>query len=268
VDARRELARSIAILARRPTAGVSNRDLRIPNGPARDIPARLYIPAGVAAGSGLLVYYHGGGFVLGDIATHAPVCHYLCARAQVRVLSVEYRLAPEHPFPAAFEDAMAAFDYAASHAEALGADPARVAVGGDSAGANLAASVSIHTARGVKPRFTLLFYACGSALLAGSGPRARGGRPTMPLRCSASRRAGPGVSSGRSRKWRRSVTNIARDPTTSSHLLVGAQESPTTVGTGTIDRGAIDPPRPHSRYPHQMARLARWGRLTFVHPIE
>jgi acetyl esterase len=108
--------------------------------------------------SGLLVYYHGGGFVLGNIATHEPVCHYLAARAQVRVLSVEYRLAPEHRFPAAFEDAMAAFDYALRNAEALGANPVRVAVGGDSAGGNLAASVSIHTARAAKPRFTLLFY--------------------------------------------------------------------------------------------------------------
>jgi acetyl esterase len=155
--ARLELARSVAILTRRPTDRVDTRDLSIPNGP-RTIPARLYTPDGLPSGSPLLVFYHGGGFVLGSIATHEPVCRYLAARAQVRVLSVDYRLAPEHPFPAAVEDGIAAFDYAVRNAEALGADPAAVAVGGDSAGGNLAASVSIGAAPGAKPRFALLFY--------------------------------------------------------------------------------------------------------------
>jgi acetyl esterase len=156
-QARLELARSTAILTGRPTDRVGTRDLSIPNGP-HDIPARLYTPEALPTGSPLLVFYHGGGFVLGSIATHEPVCRYLAARAQVRVLSVDYRLAPEHPFPAAVEDGMAAFDYAVRNAEALGADPAAVAVGGDSAGGNLAASVSISAAPGAKPRFALLFY--------------------------------------------------------------------------------------------------------------
>jgi acetyl esterase len=155
--ARQRFARSMAILSHRPTDPVGTRDLRVPGGP-HDIPARLYTPAGLAGGSGLLVFYHGGGFVLGNIASHDPLCRYLAARAGVRVLSVDYRLAPEHPFPAAYEDAMAAFEYAVRNAEALGADPAAVAVGGDSAGGNLAASVSAHTAPGAKPRFALLFY--------------------------------------------------------------------------------------------------------------
>ena len=156
-QARADLARSVAILTRRPTDRVGTRDLNIPNG-THDISARLYTPDTLPAGSPLLVFYHGGGFVLGNIATHEAVCRYLAARAQVRVLSVDYRLAPEHPFPAAVEDAMAAFDYAVRNAEALGADPTAVAVGGDSAGGNLAASVSIGAAPGAKPRFALLFY--------------------------------------------------------------------------------------------------------------
>ena len=155
--ARREFTRSVAILTRRPVDAVRARDLNIPNGPNR-LPARLYTPVGLPVGSGLLVYYHGGGFVLGDIASHDPLCRYLAARAGVRVLSVDYRLAPEHPFPAAYEDAVVAFDFAVRNAQALGADPGQVAVGGDSAGGNLAASVSLHSVPGAKPAFALLFY--------------------------------------------------------------------------------------------------------------
>jgi len=87
----------------------------------------------------LLVFFHGGGFVLGDLDTHDTTCRLLCRHADVHVLAVEYRLAPEHPFPAAQEDVMAAYAWACAHARELGADAARVAVGGDSAGGNLSA---------------------------------------------------------------------------------------------------------------------------------
>ena len=92
----------------------------------------------------LLVYYHGGGWVIGDLDTHDSACRFLAAHTGVAVLSIDYRLAPEHPFPAAVEDALAAFAWADAHADELGADPARIAVGGDSAGGNLAA-VRLHT---------------------------------------------------------------------------------------------------------------------------
>jgi acetyl esterase len=122
--------------------------------------ARLYVPAGAEDPGALLVYFHGGGFVVGDLETHDNLCRFLARRTGVRVLAIDYRLAPEHPFPAPFEDALAAFHYAVEHAAELGADPARIAVGGDSAGGNLAAGVAraAAAAGGPAPAFQLLFY--------------------------------------------------------------------------------------------------------------
>ena len=96
-----------------------------------------------AASSPCLVYYHGGGWVIGDLDTHDGVCRALASGAQCCVVSVDYRLAPEHPFPAAVEDAATSFQWVVAHADDLHVDPARVSVGGDSAGANLAAVVSL-----------------------------------------------------------------------------------------------------------------------------
>ncbi|MGW7686499.1 alpha/beta hydrolase [Kribbella sp. NPDC054772] len=102
--------------------------------------ARLYVPRD--EGRGLLVFFHGGGWVVGDLDTHDALCRAIAADAGIRVLSVDYRLAPEAPAPTAAEDAIAAFTWAVQHAEDLGADPSLVAVGGDSAGGNLAAVVT------------------------------------------------------------------------------------------------------------------------------
>lgn len=120
----------------------------------------VYTPQG--AGTGLrpgLVFFHGGGFVLGSIESHDCVCSELAAKAGVIVVSVDYRLAPEHPFPAGPEDAVAATRWILANAESLGISPGAVAVGGDSAGANLSAVVA-QALRGESgaPAFQLLFY--------------------------------------------------------------------------------------------------------------
>jgi acetyl esterase len=139
--------------------GVRTRNLNLP-ATAGTVPARLYEPANLPPGSPLLVYFHGGGWVIGSLDTHDGLCRYLAARANLRVLSIGYRLAPEYPFPVAADDAYAAYRYAVAHAETLGADPAAVAVGGDSAGGNLATVVCLDAVRkgGPRPVFQLLFY--------------------------------------------------------------------------------------------------------------
>jgi acetyl esterase len=119
--------------------------------------ARHYAPDDGQAAP-LTVYFHGGGFVIGDLDTHDEPCRILCRYARVHVLSVEYRLAPEHPFPAGLEDAAAALVWAQENAATLGADASRVSIGGDSAGGNLSAVVSRLTSRGKPPRAQLLIY--------------------------------------------------------------------------------------------------------------
>jgi acetyl esterase len=159
-----------AVTAGPPTPMARTEELEIP-GPAGTMRARLYAPAGGGPAAPLLVYYHGGGWVIGDLDTHDGVCRFLAANSGALVLSVDYRLAPEHPFPAAVEDAHAAFVWAAQQAAELGADPARVAVGGDSAGGNLA-TVVCHLARdgGPAPAMQLLIYPATDAL---GGQRSR-----------------------------------------------------------------------------------------------
>ncbi|WP_050899759.1 alpha/beta hydrolase [Mycolicibacterium rhodesiae] len=139
-----------------PLAAVTN--LSIP-GPAGAIRARHYRPVD-GDGSPLLVFFHGGGQVIGSIETHDDLCRKICREGRLHVLSVDYRLAPEHKAPAGSDDALAAFQWALDNAADLGADPARVAVGGDSAGGNLAALVAMRArteATGL-PAVQLLFY--------------------------------------------------------------------------------------------------------------
>ncbi len=132
------------------------RDLRV-DGAAGTLPARFYKSAETGGPHPLLVFFHGGGFVIGDLDTHDGACRMLCRHAGVDVLSVEYRKAPEDPFPAAVEDCIAAYRWGVAHAEELGSDPSRVAVGGDSAGANLA-TVVCQQVRDPAPVLQLLFY--------------------------------------------------------------------------------------------------------------
>ncbi|MDA7417682.1 alpha/beta hydrolase [Xenophilus arseniciresistens] len=120
------------------------RELRT-SGPHGDIPLRAYRPLGAPAEAVLpvLVYYHGGGWVIGDLDTHDVLCRELCNASGCAVIAVDYRLGPEQRFPAAVDDVLAATRWVRSQAQALRIDPARLAVGGDSAGGNLAAVVAL-----------------------------------------------------------------------------------------------------------------------------
>ena len=118
------------------------------------IPARIYTPTRLRKAGGLapgLVFFHGGGWVIGDLDSHDVVCRKLADEGQLIVISVDYRLAPEHKFPAAVEDAVTATKWVAGHAGQLGIDAARLCVGGDSAGGNLAAVVAIAARDGDGP---------------------------------------------------------------------------------------------------------------------
>ena len=137
------------------------RDLEA-RGPAGPIPLRSYRPAGCGADDVLpvLVYYHGGGWVIGDLDTHDVVCRQLSNLSGCAVVAVDYRLAPEHRFPAAFDDALAAARWVRAQAGALKVDASRIAVGGDSAGGNLAAAVALaaRDAGDLPLAFQLLVY--------------------------------------------------------------------------------------------------------------
>jgi acetyl esterase len=140
-----------------PLHHIEERFVAGPGGPVR---VRIYHPGPRArAPRPICVYFHGGGFVLGSLASHDAICRYLAAWTDAIVVSVDYRLAPEHRFPAATHDAIAAFRWVAAHAADFGGDPARIAVAGDSAGGNLAAVVACHERdAAARPIFQLLVY--------------------------------------------------------------------------------------------------------------
>jgi acetyl esterase len=138
--------------------GIS-RDLTV-DGAVGPLAARLYIPKDAAEPGPGMIYFHGGGFVIGDLQTHDGLCRRLTQDSGVRILAIDYRLAPETPFPGAHEDALVAARWAFEHAAEIGFDPARIALGGDSAGGNLAAStaIALRDEGRYRPAFQLLLY--------------------------------------------------------------------------------------------------------------
>ncbi len=157
-EARQVRRRLAAVYSGKPSEVGVVHDLLIDG--AITLRVRHYAPSEPGGPRPLLVYYHGGGFTYGDLDTHDEVCRILCRHAGAHVLAVDYRLAPEHLFPAAVEDARAALGWAYANASQLGADPRRIGVAGDSAGGNLAAVVAQLAARdgGPAPVLQLLIY--------------------------------------------------------------------------------------------------------------
>lgn len=158
-EARTFFRQSAGLLAPPPAAMARVLDRRVP-GPHGDIPVRIFVPSTGKAPHPVLVYYHGGGWTVGDLDTHDSVTRALARDAECIVVSVDYRMGPEHRFPCAVDDALAAFAWVAAEAAGFGGDPSRLAVGGDSAGGNLSAVVAQQTlAAGARtPDFQLLVY--------------------------------------------------------------------------------------------------------------
>jgi acetyl esterase/lipase len=177
-EARRELRVTIAMTSYVETVG-RVQPLTIP-GPAGPLAARVYRPRRSDGPLPVLVWFHGGGFVLGDLDTADPTCRALANRSGALVVSVEYRLAPEHEPPAAVEDCLAATAWVAEHAARIGGDGSRLAVGGDSAGGTLAALVAI-AARdsGIDLAFQLLVYPATDLTLSHRSVREFGHAPFL-----------------------------------------------------------------------------------------
>ncbi len=166
--AARELYLSLRPAAQGPRpAGVSVVDRTIP-GPAGDVPVRLYRPAAAPADALLpaLVYAHGGGWVFGNLDSHDVLCAQFALEAGIAVLAIDYRLAPEARFPGAFDDVVAALAWVAANGASVGIDANKLAIGGDSAGGNLAAAASIwaRDQGGPRLRLQLLAYPVTDAL--------------------------------------------------------------------------------------------------------
>lgn len=156
VEAARQRLRELPRRPVHPEVRVENRTI---DGPAGPLAIRIYWPPTEAVLS-VVVFFHGGGFVVGDLDTHDGTCRQHAAGAEAVVVSVDYRLAPEHPYPAAVDDAWAATQWVAGHGEQIGADATRLAVAGDSAGGTIAAAVA-QRARdhgGPAIAFQLLWY--------------------------------------------------------------------------------------------------------------
>lgn len=131
---------------------------RLIPGPGGEIPVRIYSSVASPSAAPAVVFFHGGGWVIGDLESHDEVCRALAADAECVVINVDYRLAPEHRFPAAPDDALAAYRWVREHAAELGVDTDRIAVAGDSAGGNLAAVVAQETKGETGPCYQVLIY--------------------------------------------------------------------------------------------------------------
>jgi len=174
---RKAFAELVIVAGGDPVTGVAVHDRTIP-GPAHDTPVRIYHPASARGDAPAIVWFHQGGGVIGDLDTDHPLCTVLADRCRAVVVSVDYRLGPEHPFPAGVDDAMAAYQWVVDNAEGLGIEPSRVAVGGTSTGATLAAVVCQERRRQGAPQPVLQILLYGDL-----DPTAAGGSRDTCARC-------------------------------------------------------------------------------------
>lgn len=139
------------------------KDITVSREDAEDLWLRVYVPEAVREDRGklpVILYFHGGGFIMGSIEDHDPLCGRLADECRAIVISAEYRLAPEHPFPACIEDAVFTAEWAREHAHEFGGDPERILAGGDSSGANISAALALLGRDGKAPAISglILFY--------------------------------------------------------------------------------------------------------------
>jgi acetyl esterase len=191
--------------------------------------ARLYRPFDSHADEALplVIYFHGGGWCVGDVASYDTLCRQLANASHCALLSVDYRLAPEHPFPAAVHDARFAFDWSVGHAELLGIHAARIALGGDSAGGNLSivTALALRDAGGVQPRFLLLVYP-STELISTRASRERYADGYMLDRGTLKWFFARYLPEGNSEDWRASPMRAASLAGLPPMLVVGAEFDP------------------------------------------
>lgn len=226
-EARQAYSASRKLLQPPPEDVAESRDTAVP-GPLGPIGVRLYRPVGTAASDVLpaLVYYHGGGWLLGDLDSHDGACRRFANATRCRVVSVDYRMAPEHVFPAAVDDCFAVTKYVFDNAAALGVDASKVAVGGDSAGGNLAAVMALMSRDGALPplAFQLLIYPATDMMMTTVSSTTMG--PGTPLTSATMKWFIDHYAKGHETDWRASPIRAASVAGTAPALVLTCAHDP------------------------------------------
>jgi acetyl esterase len=226
-EARRAYSASRKLLQPPPEDVAESSDTTVA-GPLGPIRVRLYRPAGTDASDVLpaLVWYHGGGWLLGDLDSHDGVCRRFANAVRCRVISVDYRMAPEHVFPAAVDDCLAVTKFVFENAAALGVDAGKVAVGGDSAGGNLAAVMALMSRDGTLPpiAFQLLIYPATDMMMTTVSSTTIG--PGVPLTSATMRWFIDYYAKGHESDWRASPIRVASVAGTAPALVLTCAHDP------------------------------------------
>jgi acetyl esterase len=226
-EARQAYAASRSALQPPPEEVAESRDISV-SGPLGPIAVRLYRPAGTEASDLLpaLVWYHGGGWMLGDLDSHDVICRRFANATHCRVIAVDYRMAPEHMFPAAVDDCLAVTKYVFANAADLGVDTSKVAVGGDSAGGNLAAVIALMARDGTLPplAFQLLIYPATDMMMTTVSSTTIG--PGVPLTSATMKWFVDYYAKGFETDWRASPIRAANLAGTAPALVLTCSHDP------------------------------------------